>query len=129
LIVSEGEDRGGAAYDFKNLKVWQAGMDLVEQVYRLTEGFPKHELYGLAGQMQRAAISVPSNIAEGHARDTKQEYWRGLVCARGSMAELETQLLIAVRVNYLPGDAPIFEQLKLCYRLLYGLMQSVKKRT
>jgi four helix bundle protein len=127
--VSEAEEQAGAAYDFKNLKTWQVAMDLVEQVYRLTEGFPKHELYGLGGQMQRAAVSVPSNIAEGHAKDTKQEYWRGLICARGSMAELETQLLIAVRVNYLPAEAPIFAQLKLSYRLLHGLMASVKKRS
>ncbi len=102
-------------------------MELVEQVYSLTEGFPRHEQYGLAAQMQRAAVSVPSNIAEGHARETKPEYLRCLVLARGSLAELETQLLVAVREQYLPADAPIFATLKRCYRLLHGLMASVRR--
>ncbi|MBU0611738.1 MAG: four helix bundle protein [Armatimonadetes bacterium] len=103
-------------------------MELVAQVYSLTESFPRHEQYGLAAQMQRAAVSVPSNIAEGHARETKPEYLRGLVFARGSLAELETQLLIAAGLKYLPPDAPVFATLKRCYRLLYGLMGSVRRR-
>ena len=113
--------------DLRNLKTWQAGIELVEQVYGLTRAFPKHEQYGLAGQMQRAAVSVPSNIAEGRARDSRQEYIRGLMIARGSLAELETQLVISARLKYIPTDAPVFEQVKRCHRLLHGLITSLKK--
>jgi len=75
-------------------------MDLVEQVYRLTREFPKHELYGVVTQMQRPAVSVPSNIAEGHTRDSSKEYLRHLSIARASLAELQTQLEIAERLQY-----------------------------
>src|SRR5215510_5282912 len=85
---------------FRDLRVWQAGMDLVEQVYLLTQQFPKHEMYGLASQMQRAAISIPSNIAEGHTRTHSKEYLHHLSIARGSLAELQTQLEIALRLKY-----------------------------
>lgn len=112
--------------DLRNLKTWQAGIELVEQVYGLTRSFPKHEQYGLAGQMQRAAVSVPSNIAEGRARDSRQEYIRGLMMARGSLAELETQLVISARLKYIKADAPIFEQVRRCHRLIHGLITSLK---
>ncbi|MEN6304702.1 MAG: four helix bundle protein [Armatimonadia bacterium] len=115
-----------AVRDFKNLLVWQAAMDLVEDVYRLTRGFPKHETWGLASQLQRAAVSVPSNIAEGRDKGSRQEYLQALMIARGSMAEVETQLLIAMRLNYLPNDDPAFDRLKQCYRLLYGLIRSLR---
>ena len=72
----------------------------MEQVYRLTREFPKHELYGVVTQMQRAAVSVPSNIAEGHTRDSSKEYLRHLSIARASLAELQTQLEIAERLQY-----------------------------
>lgn len=75
---------------FRELRVWQAGMELVEGVYGLTRAFPKHELYGLAGQLQRAAVSVPANIAEGHTRHHLGEYLHHLSIARGSLAEVET---------------------------------------
>jgi four helix bundle protein len=85
---------------FRDLRVWQAAIDLVEQVYLLTQTFPKHELYGLAGQMQRAAVSVPSNIAEGHTRSYNKEYLHHLSIARASLAELQTQLEITLRLKY-----------------------------
>jgi four helix bundle protein len=85
---------------FRDLRVWTAAMDLVEQVYVLTQTFPKHEMYGLAGQMQRAAVSVPSNIAEGHTRVHSKEYIHHLSIARASLAELQTQLEIALRLKY-----------------------------
>lgn len=84
-------------------------MDLVEQVYFLTQSFPKHEVYGLAGQMQRAAVSIPSNIAEGHTRAYSKEYLHHLSIARASLAELQTQLEIAVRLKY--GSAEKLNQL------------------
>jgi four helix bundle protein len=75
---------------FRDLRVWQVGMDLVEQIYLLTQTFPKYEMYGLAGQMQRAAVSIPSNIAEGQVREHLKEYLHHLSIARSSLAELET---------------------------------------
>jgi four helix bundle protein len=86
---------------FRDLRVRQAGVDLVEQVYRLTRPFPRHEVYRLAGQMQRAAVSIPSNIAEGHTREHSREYFHHVSMAQASLAELETQLEIAVRLGYL----------------------------
>jgi four helix bundle protein len=86
---------------YRDLRVWQLGMDLVEQVYGLTREFPKTEQYGLMIQMQRAAVSIPSNIAEGHTRAHTKEYLRHLSISQASLAELETQLEIASRLNYL----------------------------
>jgi len=90
-----------AAKHYKELIVWQKAMDLVCLVYKITKSFPKEELYGLTTQIRRAAVSVPSNIAEGQARKTTAEFRNFLSIARGSMAELETQLIIAVRLNYM----------------------------
>ncbi len=87
--------------DFKDLIVWQKGMELAEEVYRLVRILPKEELFGLSDQMKRAAISIPSNIAEGYGRNSTKEYIRFLAIAKGSKAELETQLLLSVKVNYL----------------------------
>ncbi len=85
---------------FRDLRVWQSGMDLVEEIYRLTRTFPSHEVYGLTNQMRRAAVSIPSNIAEGHTREGSKEYLQYLSIAQASLAELETQLEIAVRLKY-----------------------------
>jgi four helix bundle protein len=85
----------------KDLKVWQFSMDLVEKVYQNTNGFPKEEVYGLTSQMRRCAVSVPSNIAEGAARKTKNEYIQFIYISLGSLSELETQIEIAKRLNYL----------------------------
>ena len=89
---------------FRELRVWQAGMALVEDVYRLTAECPRSEVYGLASQMQRAAVSVPANIAEGHTRSYTREYLHYIAMAHGSLAELETQLEIAVRLGYVEPD-------------------------
>ncbi len=92
------------AKNFKELIVWQKSMDLSEEVYRLTRSFPNHELYALTNQIRRAAVSVPSNIAEGQARNSTSEFCNFLSIARGSLAEVETQLLLAIRFNYLSED-------------------------
>ena len=89
---------------FRDLRVWQSAMDLVEKVYLLTQTFPRHEVYGLASQMQRAAVSIPSNIAEGHTREHLKEYLQHLSVARSSLAELETQLEIAARLKYCSAE-------------------------
>lgn len=86
---------------FRDLRVWQAAMDLVEEVYLLTRMFPRQETYGLTSQIQRAAVSVPSNIAEGHTREHIKEYLHHLSMAQASLAELETQMEIAMRLKYL----------------------------
>ena len=119
-----------AIKSFRELRVWQVGMNLVERVYLLTQAFPKHETYGLASQMQRAAVSIPSNIAEGHTREHLKEYLHHLSMAQASLAELMTQIEIAARLKYLPTEslgamlddtASLSKQL---YALRNGLMKS-----
>jgi four helix bundle protein len=90
---------------FRDLRVWQASIELVRTVYEATSKFPRSETYGLASQMQRAAVSVPSNIAEGHARESTKEYLQHLSIAQASLAELETQLEIAKLLNYISETA------------------------
>ncbi len=85
---------------YRDLKVWQLGVALAKEVYLLTRGFPKHEVYGLSSQAQRAAVSIPANIAEGHARDSTREYLQHVSIAQGSLAELETHLILAESLNY-----------------------------
>jgi four helix bundle protein len=85
---------------FRDLRVWQLAMEVVELVYRLTRSFPRSEVYGLSSQIQRAAVSVPSKIAEGHTREHTKVYLQHLSIAQASLAELETQLEIAIRLKY-----------------------------
>ena len=89
---------------YRDLKVWQESMSLAEEVYRFSSKFPKHETYGLASQLQRSAVSLPSNIAEGHGRNTANEFNHFLGIALGSLAELETQLILAQHLKYLTEE-------------------------
>jgi len=89
---------------FKDLIVWQRSMDLVEEIYQIIKCLPKEETYVLSDQMRRAAISIPSNIAEGQVRNSTKEFVNFLSIARGSSAELYTQLQICVRLQYLPEE-------------------------
>src|SRR6059058_4948317 len=93
-----GEVRAGSNY--RDLRVWQTAMALVIEVYRITEVFPRDERFALTSQLRRAAVSVPSNIAEGHARSTRGEYKNCLSVARGSVAEVEVQLTLARALGY-----------------------------
>ncbi|HPQ41301.1 MAG TPA: four helix bundle protein [bacterium] len=86
--------------DFRDLKVWQKSMDLVEMIYKNIASFPALEKYGLAAQMRRSAVSIPSNIAEGHGRRGKAEYIHHLSIAHGSLMECLTHVMIAGRLNY-----------------------------
>ena len=86
---------------YRELTVWQKAMELAEEVYRLVKKLPKEETYALSDQMRRAAVSVPSNIAEGHGRESKNEFRSFLSIANGSVSELETQLLLCIRLGYL----------------------------
>lgn len=87
--------------DFKDLIVWQKAMELTVEIYALAKRLPKEELYALSSQMRRAAISIPSNIAEGQARNSTKEFVQFLAIAKGSKAELETQLLLCVKTGFL----------------------------
>ena len=90
-----------AVRNFKDLLVWQKGIELVEETYKLVKYLPKDEIYALSDQMRRAAVSVPSNIAEGQQRKSDKEFANFLSFARGSVAELETQFIICVRLGFL----------------------------
>ena len=120
-----------ALSSFRDLRVWQGGMDLVEAIYKLTKGFPGHELYGLTSQMQRAVVSVPSNIAEGYTRQHRREYLQHLAIARASLAELDTQLEISSRLNYASNQQCeiIREDIDALNRQLYALRQSLSAGT
>lgn len=87
--------------DYKDLIVWQRSMELAEEVYRLVKKLPKEELFALSDQIRRAVISIPSNIAEGYERNSTKEYIHFLSIAKGSKAELETQLLLCTKIYYL----------------------------
>ena len=111
---------------YSNLKVWRKAMDLVDEVYDLLPYLPAEEKYALCSQMRRAVISIPSNIAEGHGRRSDKEFQRFLHIARGSVFELETQLMICVRQKYLTKeqtDLPLEECAQLS-RMLFNLAQS-----
>ena len=89
---------------FRDLKVWQKGVELVKEIYKITKNFPKEELYGLSSQMRRASVSIPSNIAEGFRRRYAKEYKQFLRIALGSCAELETQVVIAKELKYIDAN-------------------------
>lgn len=90
--------------NYKELKVWQKAYQLCIKIYKITKGFPKEERYGLPSQMRRAAVSVPSNRAEGYGRKTTQEYMQALYRAYGSNCELETQILLSGDLGYIKSD-------------------------
>ena len=115
---------------YRELTVWQEAMSLVELIYTQTTSFPSEERYGLTQQIRRAAVSVPSNIAEGHARDSTKDYLRHLSIARGSLAEVETQLLLATRLRYLPTEQfeKIEQTLDGISRMLRGLQKSLRTK-
>ena len=94
---SEPPKRGG----YRDLLAWQLGMDLVREIYRLTDRFPKHELFGLGSQLRRVSVSVPSNIAEGYRRTTHRDFNLFIGHSRGSLAEIETQLEISCDLGYM----------------------------
>ena len=109
------------------LEVWKSAMALVSNIYQITRKFPKEELYGLTSQMRRAAISIPSNLAEGAARTGQKEFAQFLSIAKGSLSELETQLLISADLGFLEKNHEIFQQAEKVSRLLAGLHRSLTK--
>ncbi len=110
----------------ERLQVWRDAMVLVEAVYRLTEQYPDSERFGLTAQMRRAAVSVPSNIAEGAARRSTADYLRFLSMARGSLSELDTQLQIATRLQFQPSDASPLDLMNRTFSRLNALIRSLE---
>ena len=115
---------------FKDLTVWQEAMELVVDVYKTTREFPKSEIYGLTSQMQRAAVSIPSNIAEVHQRNSTPQFLQFISIARGSLGELETQIILAHRLDYLNEKIQneLLERVARIGRLIGGLMKSLKAK-
>jgi four helix bundle protein len=114
---------------YKDLVAWKKGMELVKGIYDATDSFPQHETYGLVSQLRRAAVSIPSNIAEGQAHYTNPQFVRFLRHARGSLAEIETQLLIALDRGYIlkPRSEELFSQMDELGRILSGLIKSMRR--
>ncbi len=112
--------------NYRDLEVWQKSMSLVEEVYQLTSNLPKEELFGLSNQLRRAAVSIPSNIAEGNTRGSFKDYARFLSIARGSKSEIETQLEFCLRLGYLNIDQ-ISKAVSLCDSIGAMLFSMIKK--
>ena len=113
---------------FKELIVWQKAVELATCICHATRSFPTAERFGLTVQLRRAVVSVPSNIAEGNARSTLGEYLQFLSVARGSLAEVETQLIIANWLSPLKMPEPLFGQLQEVRRMLQALVESLRRR-
>lgn len=116
---------------YSDLSVWQKAMDLVEAIYRLTRTFPNDERFGLISQMQRAAVSIPSNIAEGYGRKSTKAYINYLSISYGSLLELETQIQIGCRLQYLDRTTMdnLLVQTNEVGRMLNGLQQSLTRQS
>lgn len=114
----------------KDLEVWKEGMQLAACIYAVTEKFPKSEVYGLTSQMRRAAVSVPSNIAEGAARFSVKEFMQFLNIAGGSLSELDTQITLAATLGFMATDqcAELERRVEKTSSLLAGMVRSVRKK-
>ena len=111
-----------------DLQVWQLGMRLVKDIYATTRKFPDSERFGLCSQMQRAAVSIPSNIAEGAARLGDKEFLHFLPIARGSLSELETQVMISHELGYLQTEKEVLNLINQIYAKLSALITSIRSR-
>lgn len=114
--------------NFKELLVWQKSINFVTEIYELTNDFPKNEMYGLTSQIRRASISIPSNIAEGNSRRSVADYLQFLKIARGSCAEVETQLIIAQNLKFLNEEhyLKLNQDIIEISKMLNGLIKSLK---
>jgi len=127
--MSEPTQAAAPVRSYRDLRVWQQAMDLVEATYRATKQFPAAERYGLVTQLRRAAVSVASNIAEGHARSLG-DYLRHLLVSSGSLTEMETQIVLSTRLGFLQAaDAdPLLQSCDQIGRMLSGLRKSLRAR-
>ncbi len=115
------------SHSYQDLRVWQKAVDFVTEIYKTAAKFPKHELYGLRNQLQRSAVSVPSNIAEGQGRASRRDFHHFLATARGSLFEIETQLIIANNLGYISkADLKrLLADSRTINAMLCGLMESM----
>jgi four helix bundle protein len=115
----------------KRLEAWKQSMDLVIEIYRTTEGFPSQEIYGLTNQIRRAAVSIPSNIAEGAARQTKKEFSNYLHMAQGSLSELDTQIELARRLGYLDAKSwsALDTRMEQIDKMISGLIRHLSRKS
>lgn len=115
---------------YRDLRVWQEGMNLAEACYRMTRSFPKEETYGMTSQIRRASSSIPANIAEGYGRKTRKEYIQFLYVAQGSLKELETHLLLAQRVELATPQIiqPILNQCDSVGKPLLALIRALESK-
>lgn len=110
----------------KDLEAWQRALTLAERIYQATKLFPDEERYGLSSQMRRAAVSIASNIAEGAARKSRQEFLQFLHIARGSLSELDTQVTLAIRLGYIAAGNGLEDNVQRVGRLLTGLISKLR---
>jgi four helix bundle protein len=113
---------------YKELEVWKLSMDLSVYIYKITIEFPKYELYGLSSQLRRAVVSLPSNIAEGASRHSTKEFIQFLFIANGSLSEVETQLEIAHKLEYLMSLEDPTNRIKLIRKMLINLIKSLQNK-
>jgi four helix bundle protein len=113
---------------YRDLNVWQNGLNLVEDVYKITANFPKEEKYGLTSQLRRCSVSIPSNIDEGFMRKSTKEYIQFLYISLGSLGELDIQMEIAVRLGFIEIQKEFNEKSLLVRKQLYGLVKSLKSK-
>ena len=120
----------GEILSFRDLETWQMAMDLIVDVYRATESFPAAERYGLTSQMRRAAVSIPANVAEGHARRTDGSYLNHVRIALGSQAELLTEIEAAIRLGFLKASVgdELMSDVDRVRQLLHGVRRSLERR-
>ncbi len=114
--------------DHKDLDVWKKSIDFVVTIYKLTERFPKEEIYGLTHQLRRASVSIPSNIAEGAARGSDKEFIHFLYIALGSLSEIETQIIIAKKLGLIKDDKTTLESILSIRKMLLGLIKYLKNK-
>ncbi len=120
---------GSEIRSYRDLMIWNKAIDLVVEIYEAVKGFPREELYALSDQVKRSAVSVPSNIAEGQSRQHKTEFRQFLYIALGSLAELDTQLIIAQRLDFLEADMayPLTEKITELRKMTFSLISKLKK--
>ncbi|HEX9664902.1 MAG TPA: four helix bundle protein [Patescibacteria group bacterium] len=111
---------------YRDLIVWQRGVELTTEIYKLTSGFPKSELYGITSQLRRAAVSIPANLAEGYYRNSKKDYQRFCYISFGSGSELETLIIIAKRLKFIPEQA--YEKVDLLLEEVMKMMNSLIRK-
>ncbi len=116
----------GVMKSHRDLLVWQKSVNIVARIYSETKGWPKEEVYGLTSQIRRAAVSIPSNIAEGAGRGGKKEFSRFLSISLGSLAEVETQLIIAERLSFMADASELDKELQEIRRMIVGLKKSLE---